>query len=488
MTNSKLNVKFSQSKVEKSAKIWLVAIILLGALVVRVFDWQRRIPWNVDQSLMFWQIKSVVVDRKITLIGLHFFSLLHGAVYRTAIYNWLMAIPMAIFGLKVKTAMAIFAIISIASIYLLSKVALSLGGRIAHYISLILYAFSWFISHEEMRLWYAALMIPLSSFILWWMFGKSRKITFHNYFILGLLCGFGFSLHFVIVWLIAGIVLYWILVDRSQLKIKISGLVAGLLLMLSPLILFNLRHDFIMNRGLVNMITGEAVEDQATLIQRFVLATSELPCVIGKTSAIGCNKALSLIILFASFAIVFIFSKGKTRYFSVFVLIQVLLAFIGIFYAGRLDYSSQHYVFYLIPMLIVLFSLTLSRVLPSRYWILGGSFLLFFLYLNLTKFISYQDLNSYFYKRELAKFIYSIPSQTRIGIKFWDQEALAFDFVFYEAAADLGVPYEKVNIIERWGSDQPDGFVFVKDSSPGQGRLYSFGGSKLLMVSQTETE
>lgn len=458
--------------------------VIFGALLFRLLDSQQRTFWNVDQSLMLWQIKGLVIDRKISLIGLHFFSLLHGPVYRTPFANWILSIPTSVFGLKVSVLIATFSIIAIASMVMVAQTSKKLGGRLTWQIALLLYAFSWFISQEEMRLWYAALMIPLSSLVAWWLFTKPSKSYVVNGLVLGLILGMGFSLHFVILWLIAGVLVYWALADHQGLLKKISGLLLGLLLMLSPLIVFNLRHNFIMKQGIFNMLTGKAVEDQATVAQRFGIVRVEVPCVISMVINGECSPYWQAAFVIASILVAIFSKKTETRKFLLYTWINITIAALGLFYAGRLSYSSRHYILYLAPMVVVIVSLALSEIFHSRIWIIGLAMIAMILYGNLQEYQNFKDSSSYFFKRALAEYVYTLSSREKIGIMFYDQHTLAYDFLFYEAAKDLGVPYEKVNLIERWGSDKPDGYVFLNEEPNASGKLLRFGNSKLLLTKE----
>ena len=107
-----------------------------------------------------------------------------------------------------------------------------------------------------------------------------------------------------------------------------------------------------------------------------------------------------------------------------------------------------------------------------------------YLYTNLFTFINFKKNGSYYNKKKLAEYLYSFPSTNRIGIKFWSQETLAYDFVFFETSRNLGIPYEKINLIERWGSDKVDGYVYLDEKPDERGKIIEFGENKLLMLTE----
>jgi hypothetical protein len=468
---------------KRSLTFTFLTIVIIGAIIFRIYDIEKRTFWNVDQSQMLWQVKSIIIDKKISLIGTHFFSLVNGAVYRTSIFNWLLAIPALLFGLKVKVYIYLFTLFAVFSLILTGIVTKKVGNGLAVRLSLIIYAFSWFIRTQEMSLWYAAPMILLSSVTSWLIFAAKRKKGILYGFILGLIMGMGFSLHFVIIWYIAALVIFWLLVDKTHIKSKLLGSFIGLSFMIFPLILFNARHEFVMKKGLLNMISGTAIQDQASLFQRIHKASFELLSLTGATFCDSCTRLEAKILLSGFILIGSILAFKKSRKFILFFAIQFFVAFAGLMYAGRMDYSSIHYVYYLIPLIVIIYSVFLEKLILSRFWYLGISLVILFLSMNVGKFNSYQDKNSYFYKKELAKYILTQSTQDKINIMFWDQETLAYDFVFYEVATELGYPYERVNLIERWGSDPPEMYIYLNEKPNVEGKRIEFGNNKLLISS-----
>lgn len=73
--------------------------------------------------------------------------------------------------------------------------------------------------------------------------------------------------------------------------------------------------------------------------------------------------------------------------------------------------------------------------------------------------MNFKVQNGYVDKLALVKFIYSISDGKTMNIRFVDQDVLAFDAVFYDASIQLGVPYNRVNLIERWGQGREDGTI-----------------------------
>lgn len=139
-------------------------IVFLAAAAFRLYQFPNRIIWDVEQSMLFWELKKIVVDHKLSLIGNHFFSLVNGPVYRTSFVNWFLSIPMFLFGLRVEVLFLVFTGISLVSLLLVAKTAEKISGKRARLISALIYALSAFIAFKETEIWYAALMISLSAF------------------------------------------------------------------------------------------------------------------------------------------------------------------------------------------------------------------------------------------------------------------------------------------------------------------------------------
>ncbi len=469
-------------------RLVFLLVVIVGALMFRLWDLEKRIFWNVDQSLVIWQVKTVLVDHKISLIGQHFFSLVSGAVYRTSFYNWVYAVYFWLVGFSVTNWAVSYAVWAIVSMIALAQVAYRIAGEMAWKLTLVLYAFSWFLARTEMVLWHVSLMIVLTSIVLGFEFGGKQKFSFWKKFLTGIILGLGFSLHFVVIWLIGGLFIYWLVADRDRLLLKFFAASLGIGLMLMPLVIFNFRHEFIMSKGVVNMLTGSAVEDAASFNQRVEIADSTFSTMVSELVTIGETTSVQTVELFVVIVLLlFLFGKKITKKYSLFVLIQILVAVFGLMFAGRVSYSSQHYIIYLLPMLVLAMALVLTMVAKTRAWPLVLVLVGFYVVTNSQRFLAYQDNNSYYYKRTLARYLYSVETDDRAGVRFWDQETLAYDFVFWEAARDLGLEYGQVNMIELWGADEADYIVYVneKPANVGVGNVIEFGRSKLLKPKET---
>lgn len=201
--------------------------------------------------------------------------------------------------------------------------------------------------------------------------------------------------------------------------------------MLMPLILFNIRHDFIMKQGFINMLTGAAVENVASFQQRFTKANNEMISLFSSITGFKNISLLGVTLFVVSLLINLRISDSRVRKFLIFTLIQTAIGYIGLIYAGRIDYSSQHYVHYLLPMVVIIISLALTELSKLKMGIISLGLIVIYLHMNLSTFINYKKNGSYYNKKKLAEYLYSLPSTDRIGIKFWSQEALAYDFVFF---------------------------------------------------------
>ena len=460
--------------------IWVLILIVVLSTSLRVYQYRSRMLWNVEQSLTFWNIEKTVKTNKFSLVGTHFFSLVNGAVYRAPFGDWFFALTSKVLGLKVSTlfySMLAFSILNAVFCFLTCKKLKSIKTGL---IAVLLWSVSWLVNRQEMQFWYAALIIPVAGASIWLILGRDWKNTFKECFILGLILGWGFSFHFVIVWFILGVVLYLISQSPRKMFQILIPIFVGLLLMFSTLILFNFRHGQIMNNGLVNMFTGQAIKDSATLADRIGVSYNTINCLSGGLLNLPCSSPLPLVILGIGTLVLWKMREFRIQKFLTFFVIQLTVSFIGLFYAGRLGYGSQHYILYMLPLIVMLGSLLLEWLLTLKMRPFVCLVLLIYVSSNFWQFSHFSDPNSYSQKEALAKYLYSIPKE-QLTVKFMDEEVLAYSGVFYLTANEYGLPFYKISMVEKWAPDRPDVYASSITTLSIAGNAIKFGDTKLLI-------
>lgn len=237
-----------------------------------------------------------------------------------------------------------------------------------------------------------------------------------------------------------------------------------------------------MQKGLINLLTGSAVEDKASFFERVAIALSEPSRLIGGMFVLPNGSALALL-LACFLLIIFTTTKfPKTKNFILLSFCISVVGLIGLFYAGRKSYSGIHYIYYFIP-LIVLNIGGISKELMSKF---SGKIIIavgagIFIYANLLSYDTYQDPESLSHKQALANKLYSLDKPLPVKVKFVDLDVLTHDAVIYDVGTTLDKPYENMNLIEPWNETAGDAYVYLSAKPNVQGTNWRFGDVNLLV-------
>jgi hypothetical protein len=153
----------------------------------------------------------------------------------------------------------------------------------------------------------------------------------------------------------------------------------------------------------------------------------------------------------------------------------------GVFYAGRLSYSSTHYLYFLIPVLILSISAVaseLSKRLVGR--LLVSLFATAFLYSNLLGQVNYDNPGHLLAEQKLAQRLGEISQQKPLSVKFVDVDVLILDAVVYDELRQRPTRTH-MRLLERWNMDPANALVSLHDLSPKSGKLAKFGNINLLV-------
>lgn len=187
-----------------------------------------------------------------------------GNIYLGPLYYYMMFIPMAIFNLNPVSAAAMNAAIGVLTVGLVYYFGRIWFGRIGGLISAYLYAISPVTIIYSRSSWNPN---PTPFFALLGVFGLFRMHKTGNFLWL-ILTGLAFAaalqMHYLALFLLPiGIILwvYQILFRKSKNKNIFKGTVLGIvtfLIMMSPLFLFDLKHNFLNYRAITTLLNEES--------------------------------------------------------------------------------------------------------------------------------------------------------------------------------------------------------------------------------------
>ena len=261
----------------------MIPVILL-LLAAAKYGYQALVlaPFEIDQEFLAMEAWKFLKEGNPTLVGAHTSA---GNIYIGPGYTYLVTAVMGLLRLNpgsINLLSAMWATLSVISLYFIGTKLFSRAvGTIA--------ALSAVISINYLNLAQVPpLVIPLSLVALLTFYCLSQIGRQRHAFLLAIiLAGIGLHLHFTGLYLLAFIIL-WVVTNRLKISLIDWLKAAGILLVLfSPLILFDLRHNFLNSRNFITFLltTSSLKVILGTLGRSVILALSNLGALINNFQA-----------------------------------------------------------------------------------------------------------------------------------------------------------------------------------------------------------
>lgn len=341
--------------------ILLLAIILLGAFL-RFYQIRGYATFLGDEGRDAIIVKRMIVDHKFTLLGP---TVSFGNLYLGPIYYYMMIIPLWLTRLDpVGPAMMVasFGVISIFLVYLLGK---EFFDRVAGLIAAALYAVSYPIIVHTRSSWNPN---PVPLFALLTIYGLWRTIKDKNgrwLALVGACLGIIFQLHYIAFAFIGSVFLIFLIL---KIRLKWYWYLLGIfsfLALLFPQILFELRHNFVNTKAMVDLFLRRGHFETSAGIGLDKFAPFSLYQRLF-TNLLAINHRLLGITLLALTTLGVIFHALRRKKFktenlglSLLGLWMLLGVLIVPLYRGTL---YDHYLGFVFPTPFLLFGFVLSRI------------------------------------------------------------------------------------------------------------------------------
>lgn len=214
-------------------------IILFIAIFLRVFRIDQLTTFGGDQGIDFLTVKDMIIQHKLTLIGI---KTSIAPFFQGPLYLYMLLPFFILFHLQAIAGAVAAVVISIAGLILLYITMSKYFSKTAAILSSLLFAVSpQFIVYGNTPLYQHFLPLFIISSIYLFLYEKKNGLIF---ILLGLSAGLGMELHFLNIILALGLLIGLLITVKKQLQavgFYLSGLVVGL----SPTLLFELRHNFL---------------------------------------------------------------------------------------------------------------------------------------------------------------------------------------------------------------------------------------------------
>lgn len=246
---------------ENYSKRTLIVILCLMAIsiVPRGIELlNHNYLFGYDQGQAFLEVKKIVVDKKLTLIGTEVGG--QGGFFQAPGWYYLLSIPFIMTDGDPYGGMVIMFLIGLSTIVFSTLFAKDIFDlKTAAVIGFLIAISPAMITHA--RFIWAPFPIPLITvffiFFLYKALQKKEKFVFLALFALGLMSHFEIATAATL--LLQFLLFSPVLLINRLISVRIFFLsIFGFILALSPLIFFDLRHDLLNTRGIIDLIFGKS--------------------------------------------------------------------------------------------------------------------------------------------------------------------------------------------------------------------------------------
>jgi 4-amino-4-deoxy-L-arabinose transferase-like glycosyltransferase len=428
-----------------------IIIILIGA-ILRFYRLAASWQFLGDQGrdALIWQ--RLFSDYDLPFIG-PITSV--GGFFLGPLYYWLMAPFYYLAGKSPLGPVYATAALGTLTVWLIYLVAKKLFGRSAAVLAAGLYSLAAVPVAETRSAWNPNLM-PLASLGIIWGFYQAQATAKKRWlFLSGLSLGIALQLHYMIIFL--GLFLAWQLLlvwRRRQLR---SGLLVWLgiiVILMLPLLLFEIKNHWLNSLGLVKFLTQHHY-NQPDLWRNWLNLRGRSEEAIGMLLGFGRNTNVWRTWLTRLFLLGVGFNWLKRPLYS-FKLVSLWLLLTILAIAFYNDNIPPYYLGFIFPAVFILAGYLLNQ-LKGKWQILEFGLILVFLWFNFAQlqealsgrgnYLSVQKTGSFIYRDVLANHYRDFNLTLLDGTK--DYKAMAFRYIVEKfGSRPLGIDaYEQTQVL-----------------------------------------
>lgn len=450
-------------------RLTLITLIFLLTIFLRIHDVGRDFSFHAEYNYKLWAIANIVYNHKTPLIGIEAVSYLHHVHYPPLALYMFAPILFVSGGnpLSIENALIFLNGVNAVLLYLLVEKIWS--KRPATFASLM-YATSFFIQNIDRYIWVVGVLptVMLSYLLVFAQVFKNQDRPHFKFFILGLLTGIGLNFHYqAMVFAICAIIIALRL--KTSKRKNIAHFLLGLIIPLSPLILFEFRHNFYNLQGMFLLLGDIQSNNSGSLLSRILLTIvtlGEFPLKIITGASYPYHYPKLISISSFSIQIVFIFwllkhLKKAPAFKKQFISLLIILWLLGLttypFVQNR-HYSVFYYLFYLTPVLVIALS-SLANFFCKRLAVIAipilGIWLVFQIMSNV------KSISSHSWNNQLAAISYLINNAPKrdFEIRFIGVSSEEYDYLIYYVSRKLSYPYSNIHYLEPWHTKKSSDFT-----------------------------
>ena len=230
----------------------LLVFILIICVFMRFYHLEQRVGFAWDEETIAWKVKSILVDHKLTLIGMKAGEF---GIFTGPALIYILSFVYLIFSFNPIGIVISAALLSLVTTILLYLLGSRVFSKRIGLMSALVFGGSYFLSNYD-RSWllFSFFITALLIFYFLYMSVKTGKITFLIF--LSLVTGYSFQVHITAIFFPVIIVAAFLSL-RPKFKLK-DYLISLIIFLISfiPIMFFDLRHDFLNTRGILKLLVS----------------------------------------------------------------------------------------------------------------------------------------------------------------------------------------------------------------------------------------
>lgn len=365
---SKITNFVKKNKVE----IIILAIIFLIGAFCRLYKIDQYMTFLGDEGRDVIIVRRIFTEAHPPLIGP---GTSVGSMYLGPLYYYMMAIPLLVSGFSPVGPAVMVALISLATIVFIWWVGRSWFSKTSGIIAAGLYAISPTVITFSHSSWNPNIMpffAMLSVYSIWKVWQKKE---FNWLIILGVSFAFVLQSHYLGLLLAPTLLLFWILTIVSLkskgkfLRKSLFGLLSFVVLM-SPLLIFDLRHNFMNTKAFYNFIVNRDITISGN-VWTSLLKVPQIFDLLNKSLLSGKNAVVAVISsAFIAAGIVYVYVKNyiKSKNFKIKPEYWLIFSWLGFGIIGLAAYKMEiydHYLGFLFPVPFILIGIFISKLIKG---------------------------------------------------------------------------------------------------------------------------
>lgn len=427
---------------------WFILLIFFAVIFLRFYRLEGFVTFLSDQGRDAIIIKNIVTFSHLPAIGA---ASSVGQVYLGPFYYYLIAPFLPLFNFNpvgLAFGVAFFSIVGMIALYFIVKREIDAKTAL---LFLVLIGFS-SVNIEASRFSWNPNLLPFFSFLTLYLFHqflKTKKIFFALLF--GAFFSFCLQLHYLAAFLIIPMLIFYVkefLVTKNKptFLVKLFAAIASFLLFMSPLLIFDLRHNFLNTRNLIKLFTQQGILSHTSLLNRIVQTVQSF---FSQIMVVNMSPLVPFIVLGCLLIAFLLLQKKQSHLLLNIHLVNTFSYLIGFALLNSPRHPHYYHPVYFSFFLIVayLFSFLIKKLRINLNLFIVTFFFVTYIIVNVKNcyFLFDQPGNQIQYASNVANFLADKIDHKPFNIATWPVEFFEDQFVYFLELKGL-VPADRTKV------------------------------------------